>query len=523
MVRLVKVMARGLPGGTSFMEDYTYHLDPAGPKVLGAHMLEVCPSIAAGQAVVRDPPAVDRRAGAIRSGWSSTRRRARRSSLALIDLGDRFRIVANEIDVVPPAKPLPQAAGRAGRLEAATRTCATAVESLADRPAGPPHGPDPGARRRAARRLRRDGRRRVPARSTRRPRSRRFTKELRWNQAYYHLARGLLAVARPRDTDRGTVAAELAELRDGLAGQSGPRPGRSGHALVRQRQRRRPRRPASCVIKPSGVPYDELRPEDLVAVSLDDGRVVEGDLRPSSDTPTHLAPLPRYRGDRRRRPHALDRGDGLGPGRPADPAPRDDPRGPLPRRRPGHPAADARAEVAGDYEAETGAVIVETLERLGLERGRDAGRPRRLARAVHLGPRRGATPSRTPSPSRPWPRWPSGRSPSTRQAEPMAALPARAALPAQARARRLLRPGSATAAASYGRDPPHPRPRQRDSAPQARSRCLAQSVRRTSPLTRPASFPRGPTSRRRGWHRSWPAGFEARGRRASLRERAGWR
>jgi L-arabinose isomerase len=45
MVRLVKVMASGLPGGTSFMEDYTYHLDPAGPKVLGAHMLEVCPSI----------------------------------------------------------------------------------------------------------------------------------------------------------------------------------------------------------------------------------------------------------------------------------------------------------------------------------------------------------------------------------------------------------------------------------------------------------------------------------------------
>ncbi len=45
MVRLLKVMARGLPGGTSFMEDYTYHLGPEGPKVLGAHMLEVCPTI----------------------------------------------------------------------------------------------------------------------------------------------------------------------------------------------------------------------------------------------------------------------------------------------------------------------------------------------------------------------------------------------------------------------------------------------------------------------------------------------
>ena len=49
LVRLVKVMATGLPGGTSFMEDYTYDLDPAGPKVLGAHMLEVCPTIAAGR------------------------------------------------------------------------------------------------------------------------------------------------------------------------------------------------------------------------------------------------------------------------------------------------------------------------------------------------------------------------------------------------------------------------------------------------------------------------------------------
>src|SRR5512136_1944645 len=49
LVRAMKVMGAGLPGGTSFMEDYTYHLDPAGMKVLGAHMLEVCPTIAAAQ------------------------------------------------------------------------------------------------------------------------------------------------------------------------------------------------------------------------------------------------------------------------------------------------------------------------------------------------------------------------------------------------------------------------------------------------------------------------------------------
>ncbi len=49
LVRAMKVMAAGLEGGTSFMEDYTYHLEPSAMKVLGAHMLEVCPSIAAGR------------------------------------------------------------------------------------------------------------------------------------------------------------------------------------------------------------------------------------------------------------------------------------------------------------------------------------------------------------------------------------------------------------------------------------------------------------------------------------------
>ncbi|MFW5685994.1 MAG: L-arabinose isomerase family protein, partial [Spirochaetota bacterium] len=49
LVRIMKVMGEGLSGGTSFMEDYTYHMDPSGMLVLGAHMLEVCPSIAAGK------------------------------------------------------------------------------------------------------------------------------------------------------------------------------------------------------------------------------------------------------------------------------------------------------------------------------------------------------------------------------------------------------------------------------------------------------------------------------------------
>ena len=80
LVRVVKMMAAGLPGGTSFMEDYTYHLDPAGPKVLGAHMLEVCPYAGRG----RSPRAKSIRwasaARPIPCGWSSRPRRVRRST-----------------------------------------------------------------------------------------------------------------------------------------------------------------------------------------------------------------------------------------------------------------------------------------------------------------------------------------------------------------------------------------------------------------------------------------------------------
>ena len=59
MNRIVKVMSKGRSGGTSFMEDYTYHFG-ATDQVLGAHMLEVCPSIAADKPAARDPPAHDR-------------------------------------------------------------------------------------------------------------------------------------------------------------------------------------------------------------------------------------------------------------------------------------------------------------------------------------------------------------------------------------------------------------------------------------------------------------------------------
>ncbi|HWP63231.1 MAG TPA: L-arabinose isomerase, partial [Candidatus Binatia bacterium] len=107
MVRLVKVMAQGLPGGTSFMEDYTYHLDPAGPKVLGAHMLEVCPSIAAGKPSCEiHPLSIGGRSDPVRLVFTAAPGPALVASL--IDLGDRFRIVANAIELVEPDAPLPR-------------------------------------------------------------------------------------------------------------------------------------------------------------------------------------------------------------------------------------------------------------------------------------------------------------------------------------------------------------------------------------------------------------------------------
>lgn len=106
LVRAMKVMSSGLKGGTSFMEDYTYHLNPAGMKVLGAHMLEVCESIAEGKPSLEvhklgiggkdDPP---------RLVFSVPQGPALNASI--IDMGTRFRLIVNEVTVVPPDRPLP--------------------------------------------------------------------------------------------------------------------------------------------------------------------------------------------------------------------------------------------------------------------------------------------------------------------------------------------------------------------------------------------------------------------------------
>jgi L-ribulose-5-phosphate 4-epimerase len=119
------------------------------------------------------------------------------------------------------------------------------------------------------------------------------------------------------------------------------------------------------VIKPSGVPYEELKPEHLVAVALEDGRVVEGELRPSSDTPTHLRlyqAFPEIGGIVHTHSRAATAWAQAGRPIPAlGTTHADHFYGSVPVTRQMTPS-----EVAGEYEAETGAVIVETLKRIGL-------------------------------------------------------------------------------------------------------------------------------------------------------------
>jgi L-arabinose isomerase len=106
LVRAVKVMGRGRPGGTSFMEDYTYHLVPGEEKILGAHMLEVCPSITTQQPSLEvHPLAIGGREDPVRLRFTADPGPAVVAGLS--DLGDRFRLTVNEIDVVDPDEALP--------------------------------------------------------------------------------------------------------------------------------------------------------------------------------------------------------------------------------------------------------------------------------------------------------------------------------------------------------------------------------------------------------------------------------
>jgi L-arabinose isomerase len=188
LVRLMKVMSTGLEGGTSFMEDYTYHLAPHGPKVLGAHMLEVCPSIAGQKPSCEiHPLSIGGKQDPVRLVFTASPGPA--VVVGLLDLGGRFRMVANEVDVTAPDESLPklpvaravwqpkpdlQTAAEAWLIAGGPHhtgfSMAMGIEPLADF-----------AEIAGIEFLVIDKDTRVSE----------FKKELRWNQVYYHLAQGL--------------------------------------------------------------------------------------------------------------------------------------------------------------------------------------------------------------------------------------------------------------------------------------------------------------------------------------------
>src|SRR5688572_16980615 len=107
LVRAMKVMGSGLKGGNSFMEDYTYHFDPSNPMVLGAHMLEICESIADGKPSCEiHPLGIGGKADPVRLVFNSAAGPALNASI--VDMGNRFRLLVNEVDAVKPDQDLPK-------------------------------------------------------------------------------------------------------------------------------------------------------------------------------------------------------------------------------------------------------------------------------------------------------------------------------------------------------------------------------------------------------------------------------
>jgi L-arabinose isomerase len=106
LVRLMKVMSAGMEGGCSFMEDYTYHLDPEQSAVLSAHMLEICPTLA------KDKPSIEVHPLGIGGKNAPARfvfnvKEGRGINASLVDMGGRMRMIVNPVEVITP-KALPK-------------------------------------------------------------------------------------------------------------------------------------------------------------------------------------------------------------------------------------------------------------------------------------------------------------------------------------------------------------------------------------------------------------------------------
>jgi L-arabinose isomerase len=107
LVRMMKVMGHGLEGGNSFMEDYTYHFDPDNPLVLGSHMLEICESIADSKPSLEiHPLGIGGKSDPVRLVFNCAGGPALNASI--VDMGNRFRLLANEVEAVTPEEELPK-------------------------------------------------------------------------------------------------------------------------------------------------------------------------------------------------------------------------------------------------------------------------------------------------------------------------------------------------------------------------------------------------------------------------------
>ncbi len=188
MVRAMKVMGTGLTGGTSFMEDYTYHFTSAGLKILGAHMLEVCPSITSQKPKLEiHPLSIGGKADPVRLVFDAKAGPA--VAACIVDVGSRFRMVVNAVEAIPLDEPLPKLPVARALWEAQpdAKTAATAWIQ-----AGGSHHTsfsldlttehlDDFAGIAGVELLLIDKDTRLSE----------FKKEIRWNDIYYHLAKGI--------------------------------------------------------------------------------------------------------------------------------------------------------------------------------------------------------------------------------------------------------------------------------------------------------------------------------------------
>jgi L-arabinose isomerase len=188
LLRILKVVAGDRAGGTSFMEDYTYHWGPGPSRILGAHMLEVCPSIAAGTPTVEiHPLAIGDRQDPVRMVFTAAPGPA--IVVGLADLGGRLRLTANEIDLVEPDEPLPRLPV-ARAVWSPRPSLATSAEAWLIA-GGPHHTVLSAAVGREALADFAEMARTELLVIDEDTDVRTFAKEVRWNQTYYRLAHGM--------------------------------------------------------------------------------------------------------------------------------------------------------------------------------------------------------------------------------------------------------------------------------------------------------------------------------------------